>query len=288
MKHLKLSATVLVLLLTFNFSQAQNKTELENSILWKVEHSDLKESSYILGTLHFMCDEDFKIPEKVTKTLKNVDALVLEIDLSDPKEIQSVQASMLNSNKISEELSKKQYDELDPLVTKIMGMPLSTYDAYSLSTLNFLMISKMLPCTEIKYFENELILLAAEFQKPIFNLEKASQQMEMLKNAYPTDFAFRQLMLFESYKKDFNNAIASYNKEDITTTVDLVTKEVYMDENATRLMLVNRNKEWVEKMPQMMEERSNLFAVGAAHLTHDYGIIELLRQKGYIVTPINN
>ncbi len=288
MKHLKLLATIFVLVLTFNISKAQESTKLENSVLWKVEHADLEKPSYILGTMHFMCAENFRIPEKVIKTLKDVDGLVLEIDLSDPNEIQAIQESMLNSKKISEELSQEQFDELDKLVTKTTGMPLSAYDAYGLSTLNIIMMTKMLPCTEVKYYENELLVLAAESQKPIFSLEKASQQMEILKDAYPTDYAFRQIMLFESYKEDFKNAIAAYNEENITATVDLVSKEIYMDENAIMLMLVNRNKNWVEKMPRMMQERSYLFAVGAAHLTDDYGIIQLLRQKGYIVTPVNN
>ena len=61
-----------------------------------------------------------------------------------------------------------------------------------------------------------------------------------------------------------------------------------MNENATNLMQIKRNKKWVEKMPSMMKERSNLFAVGAAHLTNEYGIIHLLREKGYTVTPVFN
>ncbi|MDX1602279.1 MAG: TraB/GumN family protein, partial [Salinimicrobium sediminis] len=76
--------------------------------------------------------------------------------------------------------------------------------------------------------------------------------------------------------------------EDIAGAVDLITKEDYMDENATLLMQINRNKDWVKKMPVMMRERSNLFAVGAAHLTDDFGIIHLLRKKGYIVTAVTN
>ena len=44
--------------------------------------------------------------------------------------------------------------------------------------------------------------------------------------------------------------------EDITTAVNFITKERYMDENATKYMQIERNKNWVEKMPQMMKERS--------------------------------
>ncbi len=288
MKHFKSIITVLVFTLAFNFSQAQEKINLENSVLWKIEHSELKEPSYILGTLHLMCENDFEIPKKVTQTLQRVDALVLEINFSDPEEMKSMQESMKNPRKISEELSKEQFTELDSHVTKIMGVSLTNFDAYGLSILNTLMTQEMLPCSQIKSLDNELLLLATKNKKTIFSLEKFSEQMELLKNAYPTEFAFKQIMLFESYKKDFNEALVAYKNEDITTAVDLLTKEKYMDKNATILMQINRNKNWVEKMPQMMKERSNLFAVGAAHLTNNYGIIHLLRQQGYTLTPVFN
>lgn len=66
MTHFKFFTAVVVFALTFNSSQAQEKIDLENSVLWKVEHEELEKPSYILGTLHLMCEEDFKIPEKVT------------------------------------------------------------------------------------------------------------------------------------------------------------------------------------------------------------------------------
>ena len=288
MKHLKLFAALFATTLNFCSSHAQEKIKLENSVLWKVEHPKLKKPSYIFGTLHFMCESDFQIPEKVTKAFNNADALVFEVNFADPKEMQSMQESMSNPKKISEELSKEQYNDLDKLVTKITEMPLSTYDAYGLSILNTILMTKMLPCSRFKFPENELTLLATKSQKQILSLEKASQQLEIIRNSYPPEFAFKQIMLFESFKEDFNNAIKAYNNEDISTAVGLITKDDYMNENATILMQINRNKNWVEKMPVMMEGRSNLFAVGAAHLTDDYGIIHLLRKKGYTVTPVFN
>lgn len=130
------------------------------------------------------------------------------------------------------------------------------------------------------------MLLATKNKMPIYGLEKVSEQMEAIKKAYPTDYTVEQIMLFESYKKDFNNAIIAYNKEDITTAVNLITQKKYMNKNATKFMQVNRNEKWVEKMPEMMKEKSNLFAVGVAHLTDEYGIIHLLREKGYTITPV--
>lgn len=202
--------------------------------------------------------------------------------------MQAMQEFMSNQIKISDELTEEQYRKLDSLMTKITNIPLSTYDVYGLSMLSSILLPSMLECSEIKVLENELSWLATKNKKPIFALEKVSQQMQTMKNSYPTEFALKQLMLFEYYKKDLNDAILAYKNEDIAGAVDLITKEDYMDENATLLMQINRNKDWVKKMPVMMRERSNLFAVGAAHLTDDFGIIHLLRKKGYIVTAVTN
>jgi len=169
-----------------------------------------------------------------------------------------------------------------------MGTSLINFDTYGLSILNVLMLQKMLPCSQIKSVDSEMMALAIKNNKPIYSLEKVKEQMQIIDKAYPTEFALKQIWLYESYKKDFSEAIVAYKNEDITKAVALISKKEYMDKKATRIMQITRNKDWVNKMPQMMKERSNLFAVGAAHLTKDYGVIHLLRKKGYKVTPIFN
>lgn len=288
MKTIKSIIILILFTTTLQFSHAQQPTLLENSVLWKVEHPDLENSSYILGTLHMMCANDFQIPEKVKKTFANIDALVLEVNLTDPEEIKSSQASMTATQKISEELSVAQFNMLDTLVQRVVGAPLANLDAYGLSMLNMIMVTKMLSCTDIKSLDAELMQIAQNKQMPIYGLETVAEQMTIVKAAYPTEFSLQQTMLYDAYKKDFNEAIVAYNKEEINTAVGLLTKLEYMDANAVTLMQKNRNKNWVEQMPQMMQERSNLFAVGAAHLTNNYGIIHLLRQKGYIISPVFN
>lgn len=52
------------------------------------------------------------------------------------------------------------------------------------------------------------------------------------------------------------------------------------------VMLDNRNRNWIKKMPDMMKKGSVFFAVGAAHLPGDTGIIYLLRKAGYTVKPV--
>ncbi|MFN6086410.1 MAG: TraB/GumN family protein, partial [Fluviicola sp.] len=120
MKHLKTIIAVSLFTFLISNSQAQEMLKLENSILWKIEHPELKEPSYLLGTLHLLCEEDFVISEKIYTVLDNIDALVLEVNMSDPEELKSLQASMASSKKISEELTESQFKELDELVQKVL------------------------------------------------------------------------------------------------------------------------------------------------------------------------
>lgn len=287
MKPLK-SIVACLLYVASTLNAFAQEVKLENSVLWKVEHPSLEKPSYIFGTIHMICPDDFQISEKIDKAMTSVDALVLEIDLSDPEEMKSMQASMIAKQKISEELNDEQFKKLDSLVHKVLNMPLANLDGYGVSMLNMILISKMLPCLQLKSYEMELMQMAEAADMPIYSLEKVAEQLAIVSNAYPTEFAYQQMMLFDNYKKDFNEAIQAYKAEDISTSVSLITKPSYMDENAKELMQVKRNQNWVQKMPSMMQERSNLFAVGAAHLTNSYGIIQLLREKGYTVSPVFN
>ena len=288
MKTLKRIFTIILFVTTLQLAQAQHNIVLENSTLWKVEHTDLEKPSYIFGTMHMMCPSDFKLSEKLVKAMNEVDALVLEINMSDPDEIKAMQTSMAATKKISEELDTEQYQKLDTLVRQVMGMPVANLDAYGLSMLNMIMMTKMLPCKEIKSYEAELMQMAQTKLMPIYSLETVAEQIEIVKKSYPTDFALEQIMLYDAYKKDFEASIISYKREALMETVANLTKPEYMDENATLHMQVLRNKNWVQQMPEMMEEGSNLFAVGAAHLTDEFGLIHLLREKGYTVSPVLN
>ena len=286
MKKNYLIVIILFLFLSVSKSNAQDAVELENSVLWKVERSDLKEPSYLLGTLHLMCEKDFKILDKIRRTLDSVDALVLEINLSDPNELKSMQELMKATKPISEELSKEEFDKLDVMLKDKFGLPLQQFDNYGLSTLYFFLVSKMLPSQSLKSLDVELQKLAVQKKIDVLALETVSQQMNFLKKAMPADYLLKQIMLFDSYKKDMIKSIELYLKEDLKSVAALLSKEEYMNENATEWMLTRRNNNWIEAMPSMIKSRSTLFAVGAAHLVNKNGLIYLLRQKGYTVTPV--
>jgi uncharacterized protein YbaP (TraB family) len=52
------------------------------------------------------------------------------------------------------------------------------------------------------------------------------------------------------------------------------------------VLLDNRNKNWIPIMQENMAKRSMFFAVGAGHLSGPFGVINLLKEQGYRLSPI--
>lgn len=278
-----------IILITFMacsfIGNAQNK-KLENSVLWKIEHKDLAKPSYLLGTIHILCEDDFSITEKVTKAFNETENLVLEVDLSDTAALMEMQKSMISKEKLSETLSKERQEYLDNLLKTEMKLSLEIVDNYSLMTIYSLLIQQSLPCTTKKMYEFELINLAKAKNKKIAGLETLNGQVDFFAKAYPKDFLWQQIELYEEYKTSFQEMITFYKNEEISKLFKGMKDERFFNKNAEYWMLTFRNTNWVKLMPAMMKKQSNLFAVGTAHLVGENGVIELLRKQGYKVTPV--
>lgn len=52
-------------------------------------------------------------------------------------------------------------------------------------------------------------------------------------------------------------------------------------------MLGLRNHKWMERIPGIMDAQPALIVVGALHLAGPDGLISLLRNAGYSVTPLD-
>ena len=72
---MKSLVTILFLFVSL-FGNSQN----QKSLLWEVSGNNLKQSSYLFGTMHLRCSDGFSILEKVYKSLEISEQLVLELD----------------------------------------------------------------------------------------------------------------------------------------------------------------------------------------------------------------
>jgi hypothetical protein len=285
MKNLFKTAVVAFVILISLSSQAQPKrTSLENSLLWEISGNGLSKNSYLYGTIHMICADDYFLTEKVQKAFGNSDKLVLEINLADPAELAMMQQMAIGKETLDKTLTPDQLFKLDTILREKAGLSVQQVNSYSLSTVMSLMSVKTFNCTNLKFYEMEFIAKAKERGIEVAGFESVKAQLGIIEKAYTID---EMVAMFDEMNvTETSKLVSQYNKENIQDVYTNLTDIKIMNSVAKYEMLDKRNANWVQNLPQIIKEQSAFIAVGAAHLAGDLGVINLLRKAGYTVKPI--
>ena len=290
MKKIVSTLVVIVSLLMSNYSFAQVKTKAnvpnENSLLWEISGNGLSKSSYLYGTIHMICGNDYFLSKKAKKAFKATESLFLEINLSDLNELVFIQKATMSTQPLSKKLTAKQLADLDIIFRKTTGMTIRQVDNYSMLTVLSLISMKSFGCENLKFYEMEFIGLAKKSKKSIGGLETVEAQIQFLNKAYSDDEKIA--MLQETNGEETAKMVQNYKNENLPELYKESTTPKLMNENSKKWMLEVRNENWAVKMPNVMKDKSTFFAVGAAHLLGKEGLINLLRKAGYSVEPVLN
>ncbi len=287
MKNLFKSAITSILIVFSLSIHAQTKSpKLENSLLWEVTGNGLSKPSYLYGTIHMICAADYFLSEKAKKAFDSSNKLVLEVDLSDPKQMTDMQQMAMGKEPLSKTLSAENLLKLDNILQKKTGMTIQQVDSFNLFTVMSLISMKSFGCNDLKFYEMNFIEAAKQKNLPIKGLETVKDQFEAFGNGY-TDTEMIA-MLEESSKEETVKLVSKYKQEDINAIFEIITDKRYTSEKTQKSILDNRNVKWLKIMPELMKTESTFFAMGSAHLAGDFGVINLLRKAGYSVKPVMN
>ncbi|MGE6352553.1 TraB/GumN family protein [Flavobacterium sp. NPDC079362] len=283
MKNLFTSAIVIITLVFSVSVQAQTKTpKLENSLLWEVSGNGLSKPSYVYGTIHGICPNDYFMAEKTKKAFQKSDKLILEINLSDPNEIAEAQKSSISSEPLSKKLTKEQLSKLDSILQKNTGLKVKQLDGFTLAAIMGFISIKTFDCETLKSYESDFIDLAKKENKTIGGFETVKGQSSILSNAYTDSELIETVGDFS--KTETKKMVEDYKAENLMNLHG--ENEKAMSDKVRKLIIDDRNKDWAHRMPEMMKEESLFVAVGVGHLPGKDGVINLLKKAGYKVKPV--
>lgn len=284
---MKLKASLLVF--SILSALAINAQKLENSTLWKISGNGLEKPSYLFGTIHITCNAT--LDEDVKKALNETSQVVLEIDMDDP----SLQTKMMSGMYMKEGktlkdfVSDEDYNAIDSLFIKNMGMPVKMLQNVKPFFLSAMLYPKMIDCP-MQSFEGSLLTAAKEQNEEIKGLETVEEQMQIFE-AIPYEEQIKDLvkMAKDNLKKDkakFAEMLSIYEKEDISTLSNLIKEDDSSLADYEEELLVKRNKNWIPKIAAFSKEQPTFYGVGAGHLGGKNGVIKLLRKAGFTVTAV--
>ncbi len=267
----------------------------EKALLWKIEKEELSQASYLYGTIHIIPKEDFFLPSGTLTAIEETETMVFEIDMSvmsDPSQQMALmgKAVMKDGKKLSNLLSEEDYGVVKAHFDK-MGLPLGLFERMKPAFLTIFasedMSPEVLQSGDMKSYEMEFLEMGETKNMSTGGLESVEYQLSVF-DSIP--YADQAQMLVESIKNsdEGNDELAKMIK--IYKDQDLLgMQEMFSDESLgdMDILLNNRNKNWIAPMKEYMSKNPTFFAVGAGHLVGEEGVISLLRQEGYTVTPVS-
>ena len=271
--------------ITLSVCSAQN----QSSLLWKISGNNLKSPSYIFGTFHLLCADDLKLPDTLLSIIHQSKQVFFEIKLDDPDMNRKVQQmiTMKDGHKLNDFIKSADYDSVSSIFQSKTKVPLSFVTSYKPYLLVPLLYQSMLGCMPVG-FELELQKVAKQNATPIYGLETLEYQMQIF-DSIPYEqqakMLVKNLLEFDESKKDLQKMIALYKRKNI----DEINSDVKDDKDFGEFeeMLLNiRNRNWIPIISNAVETMPSFFAVGAGHLGGTKGVLNLLKTKGYNITPI--
>lgn len=271
-------------------STGLGQTTQKSSLLWEITGKDLKQPSYLFGTIHIICKEDFFLPPIVTEKFTNAEQVFLELDMDDPMMVlKMMQLLQLPKGQTIKQLfGDSAFQEFDKKYKEITGGSAMMFNTFKPLMLMSMLTEKSLSCPSRESYEQTFIAMAAKQKKNIKGLETIEDQVAVF-DSIPdsTEIANLKSMVVDFNKgvEEFKKLVAVYKTQDVDSMYRLTNQSPELMD-AENELLVKRNSKWVPLMKTNMQQASCFFAVGAAHLGGDIGVIALLRKQGYKVKPV--
>lgn len=262
---------------------------VENALLWEVSGKGLAAPSFVYGTIHVICKEDFMFSATLKEKFTNTRNVYLEIDMDDPGMMMKMASLMMMKDKTLKDLmSAEDYNFLSAYVKDSLGMPMMLFNRMKPVTLISLLSTRTLPCATPESYEQTMINMAKQQKKDLKGLETVEAQIgvfDKIPDSLEVKMVLDMIRKMPEQKDQFGKMVSAYRNEDLQALAREMSESPEM-KGFEEYLLGNRNRSWIPVMEGAMKEGSCLFAVGAGHLPGKDGVITLLRQAGYTVKPV--
>lgn len=287
MKNFLLLLVILFLILP---ASAQ-KQKLPSTLLWRISGNGLQKPSYLYGTMHLTDERVFNLGDSLYAALDNSDGFATEIDPSEFTSlvINEVKKSAKNKVLVRDFLSKEKFEKYGKLLAERLHK-----DANEITT-NDILEEKNRWITESRkngkmktFLDMYLYDIGRRKGKWTSGIEDPQDQGNLEEKVSEEDI--EQIAMNENYENfsETENTfgdffINAYINGDLNI-IDSISG--LSDSLSNDAILVRRNLKMSSRIDSMSHVRTTVFAIGAAHLPGQDGLIELLKKKGFSVTPV--
>lgn len=274
------------------------------SLLWEITGNEIKQPSYLYGTIHLIPKNDFFLTDATKKAFDASKRVTFEInmkEMNNPMALMSImtKALMSEGKRLKDLVNESDYNLVQNHFDSI-GLPLKMLERIKPMFLSVMvgndgeqmsLTGEDSASKKSTSYEMEFMQMADKQKKDFGGLETVEFQMSIF-DSIPykaqADMLVKTIKDKSSGNDEFKTMVDMYKAQDIEAMSKMLGSGEQSDLGQyENMLIVKRNKSWIPIMSKMMKEKQTFFAVGAGHLGGELGVVNLLRQAGYKVTPLN-
>jgi hypothetical protein len=251
---------------------------LRGPLLWEVQGKG--RASYLFGTIHAGFQADRELPAWIWARLDACDTFIMEADPTSVRPAQIMEAGTLpEGQSLQALLGEKDWKAL----LEVTGAPASSLQNLKPWLATLFVLHALYP-TPVPLDEalrrraqtggKELVFLEDwELQTSILAMTGPDELRELLDGSGKARLQLDQMV--EAYREGHFERLAE---------LALDPDEVAKNPERHRRLFDDRNRDWIGKLVPHLDRGRTFVAVGAGHFAGDNGLIELLRERGYVLT----
>ncbi|TMP44113.1 TraB/GumN family protein [Pseudoalteromonas citrea] len=287
----QLSALCLILCLSL-FSRLGYATPA----LYKVEKAGV--TSYLLGTVHVGDHSMAGLSPRITSAIDATSALVVEVNINalSSSEIQrrSSPFMLLTPPKsLKNQISSHNYTRLtNYLAKKNISIDLfSQFAPWAVMVTILQMEYQKLGFKDDFGIDKQVINYAQNKAMPIIELETLEQQLTMFNHLsthgdHMLTETFKQMGDIEHYFLDLIHAWKKGDMAALSQYYKLSFDDSEYGQFSEKVMLIERNNNWIKQLSSQLVKQPLFIAVGALHLPEKHGLLIQLQQQGFTVNKM--
>lgn len=286
---------------------ASEAKALENTqaLLWRVEKQGIA-PSHLFGTMHLSDRRITTLSPAVSDALKNAKTVVLEVGDLSPSAVAAAMTSTTgadfiytNGKTLEEELSPEEFATVVKAVSAsgLPGEAAKMLKPWLVSTIMSVSdCERRLTASGAKVLDMQLADRAKAAKIPVAGLETVEQQLTALASV-PEDQQLQMLRVsLKHYARTadlMETVLQLYLKRNMGAALPFqsaLAAQMGVPDTAfdgfKKSLLVDRNARMKEGAATYLDKGNAFIAVGALHLPGKTGLVTLLREAGYTLTPI--
>ena len=279
-------------------------------LLWKISGNGLQKPSYIIGTYHLApvsFTDSIKGLKEALEASEQVYGEIVMADMMKPENMTKMQSAMMlpEGQTIDKLYTEEEMARINTMLKSIMGVDMTnpmvaqqlgkiTPQALQTQLAVLMYLKKHTGFDPNQTFDGYFQQEATAKGKPVGALETIDFQIEILYKGMSMERQ-KQLLLCLADNMEFNeelteNVVKAFFSQDLDGIEEAMNAKLNNTCDGTpeekETLIYARNDNWMKQMPEIMKQKSTLFAVGAGHLPGERGVLAQLKKAGYTVEGV--